>query len=247
MNIKNFIPQPAKDAIKMIDGYVLSKINAYTNNDFMCDVNTKRCFNNIKSPNYKYEYFGKNTPICCVTNLYTILRDVTKVLEEKNLEYFISFGTLLGAVRHGGLIPWDTDMDIIVAEKDIDNITDTLQKAFDGKKTYVVREDTYSGNVGSIVRVDLSKINTLHIDLFTYLDKDDYIVFERDLLFSKDEIYPLIKIPFYDLQLYAPKNYLSHLEKQYGADYMEYAYKQWALNKKKFKLTDNSPAIIDVK
>lgn len=119
MNIKKFIPQPAKDIIRMIDGYVFSKINTYTSGDFGCDVHTKRCFNNLKSPNYKYEYFGKDTPVCCATNLYTILRDVTQILEENNLEYFISFGTLLGAVRHGGLIPWDTDMDIIVAEKDI--------------------------------------------------------------------------------------------------------------------------------
>lgn len=124
---------------------------------------------------------------------------------------------------------------------------DILKRTFKDKKTYIVHKDTYSDNVGSIVRVDLNVVNSLHIDLFTYLDKGNSIVFERNLLFKKDEIYPLVKIQFYALKLYAPKEYKSHLEKEYGKDYMDYAYKQWAFNKKKFKLTEYKPAKIEVK
>ena len=101
----------------MSDGYIVSSFNRIAHPDFHCDATTKRCFGNPKSPNYKYEYFGKNTPSCCATHLYTILKDVTDVLEENSMEYFISFGTLLGAVRHGGLIPWDTDVDILVMSR----------------------------------------------------------------------------------------------------------------------------------
>ena len=41
-----------------------------------------------------------------------VLREVVRVLDELKIPYYMQGGTMLGAIRHGGFIPWDDDVDL---------------------------------------------------------------------------------------------------------------------------------------
>ena len=43
---------------------------------------------------------------------FDVLKDIKEVCDNNNIEYFLLYGTLLGAIRHNGIIPWDDDIDI---------------------------------------------------------------------------------------------------------------------------------------
>lgn len=51
-----------------------------------------------------------------------LLDTFSKVCEENGLCYFLDGGTLLGAVRHQGFIPWDDDVDVIMPRRDYDRL-----------------------------------------------------------------------------------------------------------------------------
>ena len=47
-----------------------------------------------------------------------ILTQVAEFCDKNGLRYFLAYGTLIGAVRHKGYIPWDDDIDIVVSRAD---------------------------------------------------------------------------------------------------------------------------------
>ena len=53
---------------------------------------------------------------------FNLLKAFSSVCESNNLRYVIDYGTLLGAVRHGGFIPWDDDIDVTMPRADYERL-----------------------------------------------------------------------------------------------------------------------------
>ena len=74
--------------------------------------------------------------------LLEMLKWLTKYLDDNNISYYVVGGTLLGAVRHKGFIPWDDDIDIARPRPDYDK----LIKLFNGVIDNYKLESPYENN-----------------------------------------------------------------------------------------------------
>ena len=62
-----------------------------------------------------------------------ILDQVVEICKKHNLKYILTAGTLIGAVRHKGFIPWDDDIDIALPRKDFNKLINICQSELDDK------------------------------------------------------------------------------------------------------------------
>lgn len=67
--------------------------------------------------------------------LLGMLKDFDKICKEVGVKYWLSSGTLIGAARHGGFIPWDDDVDIEMLKEDYDK----LLAKFTENESYVIQ------------------------------------------------------------------------------------------------------------
>lgn len=66
-----------------------------------------------------------------------LLDEFVRICEENNLVYFLTAGTLLGAVRHKGFIPWDDDLDVAMPRNDYEKFLDIYDRV-DTSNYYVL-------------------------------------------------------------------------------------------------------------
>ena len=120
-----------------------------------------------------------------------ILDVVDKVCKDNGIQYFLSGGTLLGAVRHKGFIPWDDDIDLWMTRKNFEKFKKVIKTQLpDG----YFPEDYYSKEAYPLSILKIEKSGTRFVEgVFAHVPLSHCIYID---------IFPLDKIwkPVYRLQ-----------------------------------------------
>jgi hypothetical protein len=165
--------------------------------------------------------------------LYKCFYDLHNILVKNNITYFASGGTLLGAVRHEGIIPWDDDVDIEISYKDIPRIFE-LEKVFLSKGYKIVKFSESKNDldwikINSIKKVDGRRSS---IDIFPIYIKDGrtyhYSKYTQSIWSNYyhviQDIYPLRQLPFGDGVVICVNKPKPYLNLSYGKNWSKIGY-----------------------
>src|SRR5690554_1952924 len=96
-----------------------------------------------------------------------MLKEIISICEANNINYFLSYGSVLGAVRHEGPIPWDNDMDIAIPFSELSLFLEKMRENLP-EKYYVDFHDTNPKYVNFFPRIGLKDFSTkiLHVDIY---------------------------------------------------------------------------------
>jgi len=119
-----------------------------------------------------------------------VLKKIADIFDKNNLVYWLDFGTLLGAYRHKGFIPWDDDLDIAMKREDYYKAKKLLEEEF--------KDSEYKVHIGDcgysmIIRVADRKTNFTYFDIFPYDYSDNSDISSLELcdrlIKSKNEFF----------------------------------------------------------
>jgi len=215
---------------------------------YLCDAFT----GTIKNDNLIY------TSEKIIYNIYKMIYIVTYLLDKYNIIYWIEGGTLLGAIRHKGIIPWDEDADIQILDNDEEKLR-LLTFELEKYKYSII--NTWFGlkifpNDGITIKGHSWKYPSL--DIFVMVDKWEnnkrklkYKYKRAEKEFGKcqhsyDDVFPVKKYKFGSYYLNGPNKPYVYLKSCYGPDWNDVAYMQYDheheknyKNKIKIMLTDD--------
>uniref|UniRef100_A0A8C6U8M2 Ribitol-5-phosphate transferase n=1 Tax=Neogobius melanostomus TaxID=47308 RepID=A0A8C6U8M2_9GOBI len=193
---------------------------------FGCSKEIPRCFGTVQDDTPEYLYLDRWTPPCCLKALRETTKYVINILESSGVRYWLEGGTLLGAVRHQDIIPWDYDVDLGIYLEDVPNC-DHLKNLDSGSLVDANGYVWERAVEGDFYRVQYSEANHLHVDLWPFyprngvMTKDTWTDHKQDVEFPEHFLQPLVPMSFAGITAYGPNNHRSFLELKFGEGVIE--------------------------
>ncbi|XP_071053688.1 ribitol 5-phosphate transferase FKRP [Onthophagus taurus] len=193
-----------------------------------CTKNTSRCFPPVVSSLPSYLIEKKLTPPCCMSNLRKTALHVFKNLEDCGIRYWLEGGSLLGAMKHGDILPWDYDVDVGVNRDDLSRCVWLERAKF---KPVVDLKGFYweKAGEGNYFRVHYSKKNRIFVNIFPFYAKngtmslDGWNLNRKRMEFPDHFLHPMSSISFCGRNVPSPNNIRDFLELKFGRGSIENA------------------------
>ena len=130
--------------------------------------------------------------------LVDMMIEIDKICRKHNIQYWITFGTLLGAVRHGGFIPWDDDLDISMTSENLNKFIRIAPQELPNNLFLQTKETDPS------IQVDIVKVR-LKNSLFITPREDFSRNYNKGLFIDIFEVIPYPNAsPFYLVEVEDP-------------------------------------------
>ena len=165
--------------------------------------------------------------------LLLMMDKMHNILTRNNIKYFIEGGSLLGAVRHKGLIPWDDDIDLGIFDKDFEKVIPLFEKnLYDAQmqiklqrsnkdmiKVFVSDlwfKNTETGQIIGTPTIDIFKYTKANnkVQLASLKDRQRF----KNCYYLKSEIFPLKRYDFDYISVMGANDPIPFLKRYYGND-----------------------------
>lgn len=120
-------------------------------------------------------YLGKLEKVQKI--LLGYLLEIDRICRKHNIKYFLAGGTLLGAIRHHGFIPWDDDADVMMLREDYDRFQQVVQQELPDN-VFMQIPSTEKGNYNPFTKLRIN--DTMFATEFTghFMDMHNGIFFD---------------------------------------------------------------------
>jgi phosphorylcholine metabolism protein LicD len=138
--------------------------------------------------------------------LYSLMNIIHTLLTNENIEYFPVGGTLLGAIRNFGLIPWDFDLDICIMEKDIPKLhNQNCLNYLNNNNCSILKTSTCFYIKYKSISIDIFPWNKKTHNTYGFAFPTAAKIWSKRIFYHND-LYPLKKYNFGPIQILGPNN-----------------------------------------
>jgi len=167
-----------------------------------------------------------------------MLKDITNLFDELEIPYVLEFGTLLGIVREGRLLPWDTDLDISINDDALDKVIKHKRKIW--KLGYRTRVRYFKKDIGSYKVGDIRILKIQTRKFFFIKDKGllDIFVMKREdgghtfVVGETPSVLKTVPLKYHDNTSSIDFDGKIYRIPKFYEDYLEYIYGDWKTPKK---------------